>query len=313
MQTLRIFCDVARHHSFSTAATLHSITQSAASQRIRQLEKKLGVPLIDRSVRPLGLTPAGEAFLQGCLELLERYDRLIHEVSQLGLPTEGHVLVYAIYSAGIDLLNDAKEQFEALHNRVKVTFEYKHPDEVYQAVRSGRCDLGILSYPAQWRDVKVIPLRDEPMAAVCNPAHPLAALDKIHASQLSHYTMVTFEHSLPVARHIKRYLRDNAANPRLTTAFDNIDTIKSALAVTDDVAILPKPTVLREQLAGTLAVVDLEPPLARPIGIIYRRKPAAGFRPPVQAFVDFMLEHAKATHATTNQASHAPELIGGNL
>ncbi|MCC7205272.1 MAG: LysR family transcriptional regulator, partial [Phycisphaeraceae bacterium] len=64
MQSLRLFCDVAGHRSFSLAAKKHGITQSAVSQRVGQLEKRLGVTLLDRSVRPLALTPAGELFLR---------------------------------------------------------------------------------------------------------------------------------------------------------------------------------------------------------------------------------------------------------
>ena len=64
MQTLRLFCDVAACRSVSQAAARHGITQSAASQRVSQFEKRLGVTLIDRSVRPLDLTAAGELMLR---------------------------------------------------------------------------------------------------------------------------------------------------------------------------------------------------------------------------------------------------------
>ena len=83
MHGLRIFCDVAKYHSFSQAAQEHGITQSAASQRVGQLEKKLGVKLINRSVRPLVLTAAGEEYLHGCQELLGRYDLLERRVSSI--------------------------------------------------------------------------------------------------------------------------------------------------------------------------------------------------------------------------------------
>ena len=112
MHTLRLFCDVARHHSFSAAASDHGITQSAVSQRISQLEKKLGVPLLDRSVRPLELTEAGVVYLRGCLELVQRYEHLESRVCQLR-QLEGCLRVDAIYSAGIDLLYDICEEFSA--------------------------------------------------------------------------------------------------------------------------------------------------------------------------------------------------------
>lgn len=313
MQGLRIFCDVAKYHSFSQAAEEHGITQSAASQRVGQLEKKLGVKLIDRSVRPLVLTAAGEEYLHGCQELLGRYDLLERKVSQYKPLAEGGVRVDAIYSAGIGLLNHVKESFEALHQGAHVTLEYKHPDEVYEAVRAGRCDLGILSYPQRWQRVQVIPLRDEPMMVVCSPRHVLAASQCVHASQLHKWSMITFEQSLPVARRIKRYLREHGVTPNVANVFDNIDTIKSAVAVTQQVAILPKRTVLRELESGTLAVVRLEPELVRDMGIIYRRHNGQGFRPAVQAFIDCLHEHA-GPNEDVGEHVHCPErqLVGSN-
>ena len=318
MHTLRIFCAVARHSSFSLAAAEHGITQSAASQRVSQLEKKLGVPLLDRSVRPLGLTAAGKQFLDGSQDLLERYDRLQRNVSQLRR-LDGQVRVDAIYSAGIDLLKHLRERFVAAHGDVSVTINYKRPDAVYDEVRQGRCDIGILSYPQRWRDVSVIPLRDERMAIVCPPDHPLAQHSQVHVARLSDLLMVAFEPEMPVGRRIRKYLRAHNVVPEVVNVFDNIDTIKSAVAVTSEdgsvgvAAILPRRTVLREVSARTLAVVELEPKLVRPMGIIHARRGGKGqaFTPVVRAFVDFLLEHAGPNvDAVDDAASRPAQLVG---
>lgn len=317
MHTLRLFCDVARHQSFSRAAAEHGVTQSAASQRISQLERRLGVTLIDRSVRPLALTPAGEMLLREGRELLERYDDLERRVSQLQAELEGQIAVDAIYSAGIALLNQVKTAFEAAHPGVTVTVNYKQPEEVYDAVRHGQCDMGIVSYPQTWREVGVIPLRDERMAVVCSPAHPLASRERVHASELAGQPMAAFEPGLPVWRRIRRYLREHGVAPQVASAFDNIDTIKSAVAVTNELAILPRRTVMREVRAGTLALVELEPTLVRPIGIIYRRRRGGGpaFGAATRAFVDFLLQRAgPAVDLTGNAEANttaAPQLVGG--
>ncbi len=296
MDDLRLFCDVARLASVSLAAQEHDITQSAASQRLGQLERQLGVKLLDRSVRPLRLTTAGEVFLRGCLDILDGYERLERKVAQLR-ELDGDVRVGAIYSSGIDLLSDVKERFEEVHPGVSVTVDYKHPDEVYDEVRQGRCDLGIVSYPQRLRNVGVIALRDERMAVVCRPGHALTldgAEAVVHASQLAEWPMVMFESELPVARHIRKYLKEHGVTPIVESVFDNIDTIKNAVAVTEAVSILPARTVMREVLAESLAMVRLEPPLNRPLGVIHARRTgnAPSFSPAVQGFVDFLVEHA---------------------
>lgn len=322
METLRLFCDVARFQSFSQAAGEHGLTQSAVSQRIGALEQKLGAKLIDRSVRPLALTSAGAVFYAEARELVERFDLLTQRIGQMRGGPSGHLQIEAIYSAGIDLLNHIEEAFEAAFPQVKVDIHYKRPDEVYDAVRQERCDLGILSYPQRWPDVGVIPLRDERMVVVCHCDHELAERDMLEPADLETIPMIAFESTLPVARRIRRYLRENHAAPRVLNEFDNIDTIKNAVEVTDAFAILPRRTVLAQVSNGQLAMVPLTPPLTRPLGIIYHRRKGAPrqFTPAVQAFVDFLLRHAgpqtdlpegSAPEATPTEQSQASRLVGG--
>ena len=327
MQNLRLFCDVVKHRSFSEAAAAHGITQSAASQRIGQLEKRLGAQLIDRSVRPLALTPAGELYLHEASELVERHERLEQRIASLGTQPQGHVSVAAIYSAGIGLLNSIKKQYVQRYPGVSVSLDYKRPNDVYETVRHGRCDLGILSYPQQWRGVEVIALRDERMAVVCKADHELAGRQQVQAVELARWPLASFETQLPVGRHIRRYLKDQHVKPQFTSVFDNIDTIKGALSVTDQIAILPKRTVLREVAAGSLAVVDLEPLVVRPMAIVYRKArgngrngnghgSAAGagnvFSPPVQAFVDLLLHHAGPDAVEAEQAQVPGQQLTGD-
>ncbi|NJL30143.1 MAG: LysR family transcriptional regulator [Phycisphaerales bacterium] len=314
MHTIRLICDVAGLRSFSHAAEKHGITQSAASQRVSQLERRLGVTLLDRSVRPLELTEAGKEFIKGCRELLERYDQLEQRISRLrpeaGDPA-GEVRVDAIYSAGIDLLNQVRESFEDKYPKVRVLVEYKRPEQVYGAVQAQRCDVGILSFPKRWKQVGVIPLRNEPMAVVTAADHVLAGRSVVQAGELGDWPLLTFEPGLPAGRSIRKYLREQGVEPTIAAVFDNVDTIKSAVAVSQEqYAILPKRTVMREVFLGTLAATDLQPGLVRPMGIIFHRPthgrswkrcgldsmnesvPTGAFAPTVQLFVDHLLNMA---------------------
>ena len=310
MQTLRLFSDVARCQSFSQAAGMHGITQSAASQRIGHLEKRLGVTLLDRSVRPLELTEAGAVYLEGVQDVLRRYDRLEGEVILAYTPASGNhpagdVRVAAIYSSGIDLLSRVRRRFEAEQPKVSVRIEYEYPDTVYDAVVNGRADVGILSYPERFKKVGVIPLRDEPMAVVCPPNHPLAKLSSVTPEQLTGHERVAFSNDLPIGRRITAYLKENGGAPTTKYVFDNLDTIKGAVAAMGRFAILPARTVQRDVEAGTLVAVRLTPELKRPMGIIYRRgaRQSAPLSPAAALFVDFLIEHTGPS-AMTAQLNH---------
>jgi len=290
LDAIRLFCDVAQHRSVSKGAEHHGVTQSAASQRIQALEKELGVQLIDRSTRPLQLTAAGELYHQGCRRILEDYERLKVQVTGAAEgELRGEVTVAAIYSAGIDLLNQVKTDFERTHPFATVSIKYEQPDGVYDRVSHDQCDLGILSYPERLRDMQATPLRDEVMAVVVRAGHALAGRASLGAADLDGHEMVGFDTALPIARRIKAYLREHAATPEIVNQFDNVDTIKSYLRETDAAAILPERTVRREVAAGVLKSIELRPTLTRPLAVIYPRHREPG--PLTKAFIAFLLKH----------------------
>ena len=310
MQTLRLLQDVARCHSFSQAASLHGITQSAASQRIGHLEKKLGVTLIDRSVRPLRLTDAGRVYLAGVEDILDRYDRLERRVAMLREEPAGEVRVAAIYSAGIDLMRGVQKAFENRFPKARVSVHYEHPEGVYERVLDQGCELGIVSYPQRWRKVEVVPLRDETMVVVVAPEHELAGYDRVPASELKRWSLAAFDVDLPVGRRVRQYLKEHGELPAIAASFDNIDTLKSAVRVTDQFAILPRRTVAREVAAGELVAVPLDPRLVRPMGIIHRRHPAGhadGLSATARRLIDFLVEHAGPRADLPPAAQHQAE------
>jgi len=74
---LRYFVAVADHQSFTKAATQYYISQTAITQQIQTLEETLGVKLVDRSTRPISLTPGGLAFLPEAKIIIDRMESAI--------------------------------------------------------------------------------------------------------------------------------------------------------------------------------------------------------------------------------------------
>src|SRR5215472_15204075 len=114
LESLKIFCDVVRWASFSRGAAENGISQSSASQAVQQLESRLGLKLIDRSKRPLVLTPQGKIYHDGCKELVDRYLELearVKAVAEEDLVV-GTVVVAAIYSVGLHDMSGYVRSFE---------------------------------------------------------------------------------------------------------------------------------------------------------------------------------------------------------
>ena len=84
LEKLRIFLTVAECRSFSLGAKKLYISHSTTSRAVSALEEELGVPLLRRDNRVLGLTAAGEALCEEARLLLEQADRAAKRVRELG-------------------------------------------------------------------------------------------------------------------------------------------------------------------------------------------------------------------------------------
>ncbi len=312
LESLKVFCDVARCRSFSQAALANHLTQSAASQAVLQLEKHLGVQLIDRSVRPLQLTPLGQRFHQGCRELVERYYELEASLRSAGAEVEATVEVAAIYSVGLGDMGKYVERFTAEHPNARVHIDYLHPDRVYEKVADGTADFGLVSFPRPSRKWEVIPWREEEMVLACAPSHPLAGKKGVRPSELTGEKYAAFDKALTIRRQVDKFLREQGTAVEVACEFDSVENIKKAVEELSGVALLPEPTLRREVRSGSLVAVPLSGArLVRPLGIILRRHHKLGAT--ALRFMD-MLRPAGDSHfpgpdtngsASRNGAAHA--------
>jgi len=294
LETLRLYCYVVRLGSFSRGALANEISQSGASQAVHQLEEDLNVLLLDRTKRPFAITPEGQAFYEACRALLQGFEKAKAEITSAQSRISETVRVAAIYSVGLHTMNPYIQSFTALYPQAKVKLECLHPHKVVEGVLNDEADLGIMSYPPKTRALTVLPWHSETMVFVCHPRHPLARRKTILPKDLHGEKFVAFDADLSIRKDIDRFLKQHGVKVNTVMEFDNIETIKQAIAIAAGVSILPIPTVAKEVGLGTLASVRLGPrTLLRPIGIIYRRqKPLS---PTLVRFIEILREnHAGA-------------------
>ena len=287
IESLRVFCDVIRQKSFSKAAAANDVSQSAASQMVSQLEKRLGVKLIDRSKRPLAPTLEGQLYFEGCRKLIEGYFQLEATIQSSHEAVQSSVHVASIYSVGLYDMSQYVRAFQELFPRGQVRIQYLHPDKVYELVLSGEADLGLVSFPRPSRELERFPWREEPMVLVCPPGHRLAGAPSVALEQIDGENYVAFDSDLMIRREMDRWLRRRRVHVKVVMEFDNIEAIKRGIEVGAGVALLPEPTIEAERDRGSLAVVRLEgEPLARPLGVIHRR--GRKLSPAMVSFIDFL-------------------------
>jgi DNA-binding transcriptional LysR family regulator len=277
LRNVELFCEVARCRSFSRAAEVYEISQSSVSQAVAQLEKRLGVQLIDRHHRPLELTTAGQTYFDGCVTLLSNFRELEDSVQQLAQKVTGRLRVAAIYSVGLLELDRYAQQLKAVCPEVDVRIESLHPEDVYRRVRDESAEIGLVSFPQDGAEFSSILWQEQPFVLVVPPGHRLAnrGSDDYSAAsvdELESEDFVGFTTELRVRRQIDRWLKEVGVSPRIVHEFDNVEQIRAAVEDGLGVALLPAPTVTRSVETGTLVSLRLsDVEWIRPLGIIHKR------------------------------------------
>lgn len=292
--SLNLFKDIAQTRSFSRAAALNGISQSAASQQVQELERSLGVTLLDRSTRPLVVTAEGEIYADFCRDVLRRRQEMETALRRLREDVGGQIRVASIYSVGVSELIQMERRFSETHPHADVSVRYLQPAKVYTAVLRDEADLGLVSYPEPSREITVIPWRREEMVLAASPDHPLAKRvaslqGPLPLDALNGIDFVSFDEELPIRHHVDRFLKEKGIEVNPTLHFDNIEMVKEAVALKAGVSILPH-RIMREDLRQKrLTAIRLAgTSLYRPLGIIHRKKKQ--FHPALQAFLEMLCE-----------------------
>lgn len=289
-ESLKLFRDIAQTRSFSRGAILNSISQSAASQQVQELEQELGIQLLDRSTRPLLVTAAGQLYSDFCRDVLRRREELHVSIERMKQEVEGTVRVASIYSVGLSEMVQLEQEFGRRLPEAKLEVEYLRPEKVYSSVLADEADLGLVSYPESSREITVLPWRQEEMVVAASPYHALAQSSKIlEVKDLQGVDFIGFDDDLPIARDIDRFLNGQGIKVNITLHFDNIQMIKEAVAHRVGVSIMPARIMNEEISQGRLVAIPIAAPeLYRPLGIIHRKKKR--FYPVAQAFLELLCE-----------------------
>ena len=135
---LRFFVTITESGSLAEAARRLDVTPSAVSQRLRQLESRLGLQLAHRSTRRFVLTEEGELFHAGVAALLEDLDRLVDSLRERSGEVAGTLNVGGPLGFGRNHLAAAIADFHSLHPRLKVSLTLS---DVLSAADANRFDM----------------------------------------------------------------------------------------------------------------------------------------------------------------------------
>ncbi|OPZ75031.1 MAG: HTH-type transcriptional activator CmpR [Verrucomicrobia bacterium ADurb.Bin474] len=272
IENFKIFADLVQSKSFSQAAKINGITQSAVSQQLRAMENHFKVLIVDRSQKQFKLTNEGKRLHESAKEILNLYERLDCELQEMKKVISGNIRVATIYSVGLHELPPYMKRFLSTYPTVNVHLEYRRSNLVYEDVLHNIVDLGIVAYPTKNRELEYIPFLEDELVLIASPEHPLAKREVVDLKELPEHAYIGFDNDIPTRKATDQIFRDARINILPVMEFDNIETVKRAVEINAGVAIIPRGTVYQEIEKGLLVAMNFKGKrFLRPIFLIHRK------------------------------------------
>jgi len=272
IENFKIFSDLVESQSFSRAAKLNGVTQSAVSQQLRAMEKHFNVLIVDRSQKQFRLTREGHKLYDSAKEILHRYDKLVSELQEMKKVISGTIHISTIYSIGLHELPPYITRFLKEYPSVNVRVEYRRSNLVYEDILHNSVDLGLVAFPVKMRQLEIIPFQEDRLVLICNPGHAFATRKSLDIKDLAGERFIGFDQDIPTRKATDQIFKEAKVDMEPVMEFDNIETVKRAVEIDAGIAIVPQATVQQEIKQKLLCAIQLRgKQFARPLAIIHRK------------------------------------------
>jgi DNA-binding transcriptional LysR family regulator len=281
---------VARHGSFSRAAAELNLTQPAVSMQVRQLEQRLGLPLLDRVGKRAFPTRAGEVLLAHAARAFSELETGVAVVQRLRGVVAGRVRIGTSASISIYLLPPVLRRIRARHPGVELIVVTGNAPEIARAVVANTLDIGILSLPVPDRELTVLPFYRDELVAIAPPQAAWRRRRRITAAELAREPLILFEHGSTQRRVVDEWFHRAGISPAQAMELGNTEAIKKLVGAGLGLSLASWFAVKSDARAGRLVALHLVPPLVHQRGIVLRKdKPRT---PALSAFLAALQEAA---------------------
>ncbi|GHI03759.1 LysR family transcriptional regulator [Streptomyces cellostaticus] len=249
LRQLRYFVTVVEEAGFTRAAERLHLAQPGLSAQIRQLERELGQPLLDRTGRTVRPTEVGEAVLPFARAALAAVDGVRQTVEEFTGLLRGRVavgLVPGTLAHPFDLAGMLAD-FHDAHPQVEVTLTEDTSDRMLAALRGGELDLAVIGV-AQQEPPPGVGLQvvvDEPLVAAAVPAHPLVAghdgATAVPPAALRGHRLLSLPRGTGLRTVLDRLCAEAGFRPHIAFEAAAPDALARLAARGLGVAVLPRP------------------------------------------------------------------------
>ncbi len=198
LRHLRLLAAVADAGGLTAAAERLHLTQSAVSHQLKALEDGLGLPLVERAARPVGLTPAGRRLLALAHATLPQVEAALRDLAKLKDGASGELRVAVECHTCYDWLMPAMDAYREVWPAVELDLLGGFQADPLALLAERRADLVIVSDSAPRAGLVLLPLFGYEMLALLPPGHALEKKKTLRPADFAGQTLITYP--VPEAR-----------------------------------------------------------------------------------------------------------------
>jgi DNA-binding transcriptional LysR family regulator len=289
LRQLQTFVTVARLGSFTRAAQLLHLSQPALTKQLRQLEEILGVRLLDRNTRTVGLTRIGKELAPVIDQLLREIATVVANTKGLAEKSRGVIRVAALPSICSTILPRAITQFKNLYPGVSVILKDVMAQSLIQMVKAEEVDFGIGSLNGVDPEVRFTLLLTDRIVAVFLEEFVWKRNKVIQVSDLVDLPLILMNKESSVRRVVDQAFESigKVVSPAFEVTY--MSTAAGMVKAGAGVALLPSSAFDTGELSGLRSRPIKHPALTREIGVI--QKSGRSLSPAAESFLQSLQRH----------------------
>lgn len=248
--------------SFAHAAELANITQPALSNSIKALETRVGLQLVERGRRPIGLTPMGQALLERIGKLLFEARNLEQEITNLTRGETGTIRIGMTAVFSTSLGGPIVAEFHNAHPGIALDIRISETTQLVPMLEKEEIDVLIgdtRDLPQGDARLQRLDLPAQAGGAFCRPGHPMLSLVKPRIEDLASYTFAATH--LPadvIADFAARLSPSMTERARIAVNSHNIALLRDAVAESDLILLTTRGCVRNMLALGLLAEIPVD-------------------------------------------------------
>ena len=284
---LRVFAAVAEQRGFSRAAAALRLSQPAVSKAVRQLERQVGVPLVERAGRASRLTAAGEQLAARARELFGVEAAAEEELRALRGLEVGNLRVGASTTIATYMLPPILARFHEAHPAIVLRVVSANTRAITRSLLERRLDIALVEGPVEHPRIETRRWRSDELVVIAPPGHRLVSHRRVSVHELASERFVVREEGSGTREVAERALAKHGVNPVVALQLGSTEAVKQAVAAGLGVAIVSRYAAADQLALGRIALVRLrDVELGRTLAELRLegRMPSA----PAAAFVEFL-------------------------